>query len=309
MVGLTLKAKLLSLALGAGESPGWQRGASGSALGWQEVSRYRLALKRMAGDLLSLRQHVTSLEVENGHLRHSLALQEELGHSLLTDVDPDVMTRDELLDRLDTLKHKLVASAAEMRRLKDRVQQLQNELIRKNDLEKDLVMLQQAHKQQQVVLRRCQEKVAKTKGLEETVRQQEKVIKAMEQMLQEKLTEAGRSSEKLPGQALSGEAYTALLAENRRLREELARLPRPSLPIAPRPPALLGNFGGAEKLSLLARLEEAQAHGRVLERQLEEAARRWGQEKQELGTRLLEKEYGFPHALALQNLPVIPTPP
>lgn len=64
------------------------------------MSSYRLALKRMAGDLLSLRQHVTSLEVENGHLRRSLASQEELGHALLTDTDLDVMTREELLDRL-----------------------------------------------------------------------------------------------------------------------------------------------------------------------------------------------------------------
>lgn len=30
--------------------------------------------------------------------------------------------------------------------------------------------------------------------------------------------------------------------------------------------------------------------------QLEEAARRWGREKQDLGTRLLEREHGFPHA-------------
>lgn len=47
-----------------------------------------------------MRQHVTSLEVENGHLRHSLASREELGHNLLADVDLDVMTREELLDRL-----------------------------------------------------------------------------------------------------------------------------------------------------------------------------------------------------------------
>ncbi|KAM6196100.1 coiled-coil domain-containing protein 33 [Sarcoramphus papa] len=273
-----------------------------------EASSYRLALKRMAGDLLSLRQHVTSLEVENRHLRHSLASQEELGHALLADVDLDVMTREELLDRLATLKRKLVAGTAEMRRLKDRVQWLQNELIRKNDQEKDLVLLQQAHRQQQAMLRRCQEKVAKTKGLEEMVRQQEKVIEAMERVLQEKLGRAGRSTEKPAGEALSGEVYAALLAENHRLREELARPPHPLPPIAPRPPALPGAFGGAEKLSLLARLEEAQAHGRVLERQLEEAARRWGREKQELGTRLLEREHGFPHAPA-SNLPVISTAP
>ncbi|XP_040456158.1 coiled-coil domain-containing protein 33 [Falco naumanni] len=268
MVGLTLKGNTLSRASGAGESPGWPRGASSSALGWQEARGYRLALKRMAGDLLSLRQHVTSLEVENGHLRRSLATQEDLGHALLTDVDLDVMTREELLDRLTTLKRKLVASTAEMRRLKDRVQQLQNELIRKNDREKELVLLQRAHQQQQAALRRCQEKVAKTKGLEETVRQQEKVIEVMERVLQEQLTGTGLSTEKPSGEALSAEVYTALLAENRRLREELARPHHHPPPNSPRPPALPGVFGGAEKLSLLARLEEAQARGRVLERQV-----------------------------------------
>ncbi|XP_017672221.1 PREDICTED: coiled-coil domain-containing protein 33 [Lepidothrix coronata] len=260
-----------------------------------DVGSYCLALKRMAGDLLSLRRHVTSLEVENEHLRGSLASQQELGHTLLHDADLHVMTREELLDRLATLKHQLVASTAEMRRLKDRVQQLQNELIRKNDREKELVLLQRAHRLQQAMLRRCQDKVAKAKGLEETVQQQEKVIQVMERVLQEKLTRAGRSTEKPAGEALSGEMHTALLAENRRLREELARAAHPVAPIAPRPPALPGVLGGTEKLSLLARLEEAQARGRVLDRQLEKAARKWGREKQELGTRLLEQENGFPH--------------
>ncbi|XP_051484480.1 coiled-coil domain-containing protein 33 [Apus apus] len=232
-----------------------------------EGSRYRLALQRMAGDILSLRQQIISLEVENGHLRRSVARQEELGQALLTDGDLDVMTREELLDRLATLKGKLAASTVETRELKDRVQQLQNELIRKNDRERELVLLQRAHRQQQAALRRCQQKVAKMKGLEETVRQQEKVIEVMERVLQEKLAGVGRSTEKPAGEALSGEVYTALLAENRKLREELAGPPRPSPPTAPRPPALTGGFGGPEKLSLLAKLEEAQTRGRALERQ------------------------------------------
>lgn len=40
------------------------------------------------------------------------------------------------------------------------------------------------------------------------------------------------------GAVLSGEVYAVLLAENRRLREELARPPQPSPPVAPRPQAL-----------------------------------------------------------------------
>uniref|UniRef100_A0A663DYB0 Coiled-coil domain containing 33 n=1 Tax=Aquila chrysaetos chrysaetos TaxID=223781 RepID=A0A663DYB0_AQUCH len=236
-----------------------------------------------------------------------------------------------------TLKHKLVAGTAEMRRLKDRVQRLQNELIRKNDQEKDLVLLQRAHRQQQAVLRRCQEKAAKTKSLEETVRQQEKVIEAMERVLREKLAGAGRSTENThpssppsphpTGEALSGEMYAVLLAENRRLREDLARPPHLLPPVIPQPPTLpvkprrgagggasaeagageagghrvgCGGGGGPWGVGLGGGAPLAPCFGKsqlgLGPSQLEEAARRWGREKQELGTRLLEREHGFPYA-------------
>uniref|UniRef100_A0A8B9QEP8 Coiled-coil domain containing 33 n=2 Tax=Apteryx owenii TaxID=8824 RepID=A0A8B9QEP8_APTOW len=259
----------------------------------QETNNYRLVLERMADDILSLRQHVTSLEMENSKLRRSLTMHEDLGRMLLSDIDVDVMTRAEIVDRIATLKHKLASGTVEMRRLKDRVQQLQNELIRKNDREKDLVMLQRVHQQQQAALRKYQEKMAKMKGLEETVRQQEKVIQTMERMLEERLSGAGKGTEKPAGEALAGELYSTLLAENRKLREELARPRHPSPPIAPPPQALPDVFSSSEKLSLLAKLEKAQARSRVLETQLEEAARRWGREKQELSTRLLEQDHGF----------------
>ncbi|OXB65633.1 hypothetical protein ASZ78_014612 [Callipepla squamata] len=236
----------------------------------REVSRYRLALRRMAGDLVSLQQRVTSLEVENGHLRHSLAGRQEPGHALLTDGDVDVMTREEVLDRLATLKGELVSSTAEMRQLRDRVQRLQNELIRKNDQEKELVLLQRAHRQQQAALRRCQEEVARTKGLEEMVRQQEKVIRVMERMLQEKLS---RSAEKTAG----------------------GHLPLPVLP----PHRDQGLCRGDRGHPIPCDLQFPLSRGTLLEQpnggalQLEEAARRWAREKQELGTRLLEQDHGF----------------
>ncbi|XP_041877675.1 coiled-coil domain-containing protein 33, partial [Corvus kubaryi] len=444
--------------------------------GLQGVGSYRLALQRMAGDLLSLRRRVASLEAENGHLRHSLAQLREPGQ--LRDTDLDVMTREELQDRLATLGRELAAGTAEMRGLRDRVQRLQNELIRKNDREKELVLLQRCHRQQQLALRRCQDRVAKARGLEQALRQQEKAsgghglgvtrtdlgargaplappgpprgghtalasrwahgdscaLRAGDRghgagaageagragqergesrgwvqegtgtlrdvpnpqgcpqaswglpgMVQGRSMEGpaggcggdrdpqgcpqasrpGRGSLSAPsllgerhrtrpavpprhptGDSLCGDALAALLAENRRLREELARPPRAAAAAAPRAPALLpanstggvswgappapwggssgeggdaapplpvpllscpqGVLGGTEKLWLLARLEEAQARGRVLERQLEEAARRWGREKQELGTRLLEREHGLPLA---SKLPAISVPP
>ncbi|XP_053844663.1 coiled-coil domain-containing protein 33 [Vidua macroura] len=248
--------------------------------GPQGGGSHRLALQRMAGDLLSLRRRVASLEAENGHLRHSLARLREPAQ--LRGTDLDVLTRDELLDRLATLAREVAAGAAELRALRDRVQRLQNELIRKNDREKELVLLQRRHRQQQVALSRCQDRAAKAGALERALRQQEKVIEAMERLLRDRSTERA-----------AGATLAALLAQKRRLREEPAG-----------PPRAARLLGATEKLELLARLEEAQGRARALERQLQEAARSWAREQQELGTRLREQEHG----LALK-LPALSVPP
>ncbi|XP_037767413.1 coiled-coil domain-containing protein 33 isoform X3 [Chelonia mydas] len=255
----------------------------------QELDNYCTAMKKMADDILSLRRRVASLEAENSTLRRNLSMHEEVGRTLLNDVDVDVMTKAEIVDRIVALKRKLAAGTVEMSRMKDRVQQLQNELIRKNDREKDLVKLQRAHQQQQMVLRKYQEKITKMKALEDTVRQQERVIEKMERMLEEKVPEAARTSD-----SFSKEFYSTLLAENMRLREELGRACYRSSPIILQQQALPDMFStNSEKLSLLAKVEKAQGRIRVLESQLEESARKWGREKQDLSTRLLEQEHGF----------------
>ncbi|XP_034640229.1 coiled-coil domain-containing protein 33-like isoform X3 [Trachemys scripta elegans] len=259
----------------------------------QELDNYRTAMKKMADDIQSLRRHVASLEAENSTLRCNLSMHEEVGRTLLNDVDVDVMTKVEIVDRIVALKHKLAAGTVEMSRMKDRVQQLQNELIR-NDREKDLVMLQRAHQQQQTVLRKYHEKITKMKALEDTVRQQERVIEKMERMLEEKVPEATRTCEQLLADSFSKEFYSTLLAENMRLREELGRAHYRSSPIILQQQALPDIFStNSEKLSLLAKVEKAQGRIRVLESQLEESARKWGREKQDLSTQLLEQEHGF----------------
>ncbi|XP_065415788.1 coiled-coil domain-containing protein 33 isoform X3 [Chrysemys picta bellii] len=259
----------------------------------QELDNYRTAMKKMADDIQSLRRHVASLEAENSTLRCNLSMHEEVGRTLLNDVDVDVMTKVEIVDRIVALKHKLAAGTVEMSRMKDRVQQLQNELIR-NDREKDLVMLQRAHQQQQTVLRKYHEKITKMKALEDTVRQQERVIEKMERMLEEKVPEATRTCEQLLADSFSKEFYSTLLAENMRLREELGRAHYRSSPIILQQQALPDIFStNSEKLSLLAKVEKAQGRIRALESQLEESARKWGREKQDLSTQLLEQEHGF----------------
>ncbi|XP_062819111.1 coiled-coil domain-containing protein 33 isoform X1 [Anolis carolinensis] len=274
-----------------------------------ESDNYRVALQRMAEDILSLRRHITDLENENSTLRRNLNMHEDVGRALFQDIDLDAMTKAEIVDRILSLKQKLSSGAREMARMKDRVQKLQNELIRKNDREKDLMMLQRAHQQQQMVMRKYQAKISKMQALEGAVRQQEKVIERMERMLEGKMKDQLKGTVHMAdgagvGDNWSKDLYSTLLMENTRLRDELGKSHFNS-PIILQQQALPDVFSAnTEKLSLISKLEKAEARIQALEFQLEGSARKWGREKQDYSNRLLEQDLGFvrsPTSLILQD--------
>ncbi|XP_047594851.1 coiled-coil domain-containing protein 33 isoform X1 [Lutra lutra] len=306
-----------------------------------EMNNYRRAMQKMAEDILSLRKHTSMLEAENRMLRSQLT--QEGGEE-----EPDNGNKAQKLDEV-SMKQKLLLSELELKKLRDRVQHLQNELIRKNDREKELLLLHQAQQPQAVLLKRYQDKLQKTKALEETVRHQEKVIEKMEQVLENQLRDRkepllnrllGKPTLAFPALSASGlppgstgenlpvDLYSVLLAENTRLRAELEKnrhqsapiiLQQQALPVDPRELGAGGDLAerlqetdgpghskGTEALSaqdllastsdkfnLLAKLERAQSRILSLESQLEDSARRWGREKQDLAMRLQEQEYGL----------------
>nr|BAE26332.1 unnamed protein product [Mus musculus] len=333
-----------------------------------EMNNYRRAMQKMAEDILALKKQANILEEENGMLRSHLSQQ-----------SIEEQSRAEEENLAVSMKQKLLLNELDMKRLRDRVQHLQNELIRKNDREKELLLLYQAQQPQAAQLRRYQDKLQKMKALEDTVRHQEKVIEKMEQILEERLCErkepipSNRPQGKpimasgIPlgpmGETLAVDLYSMLLAENTRLRTELEKnrqqsapiiLQQQALPVDPRElgaggdlaerlqdtngpghpkstetlPAQVGVPGGystaqaapgapavhkpkiniwssggmrtqdflggtSDKFNLLAKLEQAQSRILSLENQLEESARHWAREKQNLAIRLQEQQHGF----------------
>ncbi|XP_031199296.1 coiled-coil domain-containing protein 33 isoform X1 [Mastomys coucha] len=333
-----------------------------------EMNNYRRAMQKMAEDILALRKQANILEEENSMLR-----------SHLTQQSIEEQSRAEEESLAVSLKQKLLLNELDMKKLRDRVQHLQNELIRKNDREKELLLLSQAQQPQAAQLRRYQDKLQKMKALEDTVRHQEKVIEKMEQILEERLCERKEPapSNRLQGkptmasgipmgpvgETLAVDLYSMLLAENTRLRTELEKnrqqsapiiLQQQALPVDPRElgaggdlaerlqdthgpghskymetlPAQVGVPGGystaqaapgapavhkpkvniwsygdmrmqdflggtSDKFNLLAKLEQAQSRILSLESQLEDSARHWAREKQNLAIRLQEQQHGF----------------
>ncbi|XP_060742549.1 coiled-coil domain-containing protein 33 [Tachysurus vachellii] len=283
----------------------------------KELENYRSAMCKMAEDILSLRSQVASLEEQNSQLRSELSMNQELGRTLLDDTDIDVMTKAEIVDRIISLKCKLASESSKAADQREKIQQLQNELIRKNDSEKELVRLQRVHQQQQAVLQRYQGQIKKLSILEATIRQQEKVIERMEKVLSTKLRErnkenAGRKKkvlkEKDSEESRMREIESILATENSRLRAELERLRQQPQPIIIQQPAQQ-HFPDNEKLRLLDQLERAEACIRTLSKQLEENARKWGKEKQDMLTRLSEYSHGFAHTSTLHHLPLVITQP
>ncbi|XP_019659077.2 coiled-coil domain-containing protein 33 [Ailuropoda melanoleuca] len=274
-----------------------------------EMNNYRRAMQKMAEDILSLRKHASMLEAENRMLRSQLAQGEG-------DEEQDDANKAQKLDEV-SMKQKLLLSELDLKKLRDKVQHLQNELIRKNDREKELLLLHQARQPQAALLQRCQDKLQKMKALEETVRHQEKVIEKMERVLEDKLRDRkepllnrlqGKPTTAFPvlsasglppgptGENLPVDVYSVLLAENSRLRAELEKNRHQSAPIILQQQALPDLLAStSDKFNLLAKLERAQSRILSLESQLEDSARRWGREKQDLATRLQEQEYGLGH--------------
>ncbi|XP_031199303.1 coiled-coil domain-containing protein 33 isoform X8 [Mastomys coucha] len=263
-----------------------------------EMNNYRRAMQKMAEDILALRKQANILEEENSMLRSHLTQQS---------IEEQSRAEEE---SLVSLKQKLLLNELDMKKLRDRVQHLQNELIRKNDREKELLLLSQAQQPQAAQLRRYQDKLQKMKALEDTVRHQEKVIEKMEQILEERLCERKEPapSNRLQGkptmasgipmgpvgETLAVDLYSMLLAENTRLRTELEKNRQQSAPIILQQQALPDFLGGtSDKFNLLAKLEQAQSRILSLESQLEDSARHWAREKQNLAIRLQEQQHGF----------------
>ncbi|XP_020954723.1 coiled-coil domain-containing protein 33 isoform X6 [Sus scrofa] len=281
--------------MGEAESPSAlaPKAAPGLLDSCSEMNNYRRAMKKMAEDILLLQKQVSILEAENHMLRSQLTQEEE---------EEDNINKAQ---NLASMKKKLLLSELDKKKLRDKVQHLQNELIRVIE------------KMERVLEDRLQDR---NEPLQKRLQGKPNVAFPM-------LSASG-----LPpaptGETLPVDIYSVLLAENSRLRAELDKNRHQSAPIIlqqqalPVDPGELGARGdlaerlqetdgpghskgtlpaqdllanNSDKFNLLAKLERAQSRILSLESQLEDSARRWGREKQDLATRLQEQEYGLRH--------------
>lgn len=218
------------------------------------------------------------LESHNSQLRRDLSKYNDSTKLLLDSQELDGLSKPELAARYVALKQKLTNQTVEMRDYKQRVQSLQNDLIKKNDQEKDLLRMSEAHVSQNETLHRLQDRALKVKRLEAACRKQEKVIEKMERLMSK------------GGKDRDSQANEALMEENRRLRAELEDHREAN--------RFLSNAHDdvreeEEKLEMMERMEKAEGRIHSLEKQLVDNARQWGREKSALLAKLQESEMGL----------------
>lgn len=273
----------------------------------KEVDRYRTAMRKMAADLLHVREDCKRLEEANSRLRRELGQHDEISRLMVSSKDLDNVTHSELVQKFVLLKKKLADESAKKQEMKSRLQHLQNDLIKKNEMEKDFLKLQEAHEGQQALLQKLQGKVQKAQTIQDTCKKQEKVIVQLEKLLAQK----GKG----PNNGVSietGETYRKLSEENIRLQAEVlqykeqlkaaeAKLKKPRSPGEQRVVgASNGPMSDMERLELFEKLEKAEGRIVALEKQLADNVRKWAKDKADLQMKLNESQVaqrtGYKHS-------------
>jgi mTERF domain-containing protein len=253
---------------GAKPTDGEDASSSSNLLDYQtrELQRYRDAMRKLGQDVLGLRQQVRNLEAENARLRRELnqSTDADSGSSYRrVDSRPvEEWTKGELANRYSNLKVRFDRQTDELRDYRDRIQKLQNDLLRKNDLEiQGLVLSGGWSGTNQELRRQLDEEVQRSRTLEATRSRQAIVIADLEKEL------ANMRMARYDDSANLSEANMKLRLEVTRLKDELDMRPARDLP---------------HEIEWANRLQASEARIRGLEQQLAEEAHRWNLERADL---------------------------
>ncbi|XP_046855761.1 coiled-coil domain-containing protein 33-like isoform X2 [Xenia sp. Carnegie-2017] len=238
----------------------------------KELEKHRFAMKKMADDILKLKSEASRLQAANSRLRLQLENDHLANHTIPFSGQLEGTTHGELVQRIVIIKGSLDEQTVINRELRLEIRSLQNQIIKKNEKEKEFYKLQEAHKNQQMLLHKLQEKLRRTKTVEETCKRQEKVILRLEDLL---ANSKMKDKDKKKDQVKTAEE--TLLDENKRLRTLVSSYEKTNKTVK-----------DMEKLQMHEKLRVAESRVSALEKELLDNARKWARDKAELQLKLSE---------------------
>ena len=102
----------------------------GDAMAVAELDQYRRAVRRMGEDILALRRELAGVSTENQRLANQLAHYDDLTRTVVSTQVIEGLSKAELADRYVASRQQLIQQEEQMQQYKQRVQKLQNEIIR-----------------------------------------------------------------------------------------------------------------------------------------------------------------------------------
>lgn len=299
--------------------------ASQKAPSEEECAAYRDALAKMGQDILKLRQENAMLRDENLELQaHVNQIKTVIGIASADQTELRSLSREILIQRILKLQESLAAESKIRRTCQDKVSELQNTVIRKNDFEMQYIELQEAHTAQQELIGQLRAKIEKYQKCSETCKQQEKVITQLELLLAQQTRGQG-DIDTLSRLSKENAHLRALLREYQEIemnphhsmqliQAQLSKLTSKCQDLELQVNDAQGACGGTNDLysaqiSKISRLEmklmmsEAQTSTLIV--QLQENARQWAQEKATYELQLAEFRSKIGAAQTIQNPPVV----
>lgn len=160
-------------------------------------------------DFLELRRENQSLRRENEQLKTLTHKMD--GRASVQSLKS--LPKDDLIRRVRELEEELIAESENARSYQDKVQHLQNVLIKQNEIEVQYIKLQEAHTAQQNLVQQLQSKIRKYKQCSQLCQQQEGVVTQLESLL----------AQQAQGQQGNADLLSERTKENAQLRRELQR--------------------------------------------------------------------------------------
>lgn len=173
------------------------------------LAEYKDAAFSMGRDILALRQRNTDLQRHNEELSAEVARMQSTAGAISAGDQKvlESLPKAKLIQQVIVLQQNLSAETGSRAFYQNRVQSLQNTLIRKNDFEVQYIQLEEAHAAQQKLVRQLQAKVAKYRRCGALCKQQETFISHLESLLAQQAEGCG-----------NGDAVSLLTRENAQLR-------------------------------------------------------------------------------------------
>eukprot|EP00163_Fabomonas_tropica_P000373 TRINITY_DN10226_c0_g1_i3.p1 TRINITY_DN10226_c0_g1~~TRINITY_DN10226_c0_g1_i3.p1 ORF type:complete len:579 (-),score=119.48 TRINITY_DN10226_c0_g1_i3:186-1922(-) len=162
----------------------------------EKLSELKDAKRRCESERAELRALNQQLAVQNNDLKQK--------HPLIIDPDNDIaatvddissMPRVELMRRFEDLYRKYCLEAQRNQSINEAIMRMQNELITRNEEEKQLLQLQEAHMAAQHKLQELQEVSAKVGKYRATVKNQQQIISKLDSIIATKLNGGAKGRE------------------------------------------------------------------------------------------------------------------